>query len=164
MRPLDPQTAAKLMAGLAEGPEQFVAGLADLFLAIPGIRTMTILAVSPDRTITHRVGTSDPVNFPIGGSDQVGDNPWCNRILGQKLPVVVNNAEQMTVYLPETDDLLALGFGATACVPIVIDRQTRGTINFLGDAEVFTPFTMAAIEALLPFAALIYAFEGIALP
>ena len=67
----------------------------------------------------------------------------------------------MAGFLPETDDLIAMGYGATACMPIVIAGEVRGTVNFLGDAGIFTASALDRITALLPIAALIFTFPGI---
>jgi hypothetical protein len=54
-----------------------------------------------------------------------------------------------------------MGYGATLCMPIVIGGSTRGTVNLLGDAGIFTPDVLGAVNALLPLAALIFTYPGI---
>lgn len=161
MTPIDPKTAAALTAALAAGPSALFATLSALFTAVPGIRTATFIATAPDRTVTHRIGTSNPAHFPIGNVDPVDDGPWNRRILIDKRPVIGNDVPGMTAFIPETDGLVAMGYGATACFPIVIAGETRGVVALLGDAGIFTPAALAEIEALLPIAALIFTFEGI---
>jgi hypothetical protein len=161
MSPLDPAAAAKLSIALAAGAGATIAAVNALFLAIPGIRTVTWLATAPDRSVTHRIGTSDPAGFPIGGSDPIDDNAWNRRIFGERRPIIGDTPAEMAVFIPETDRLVARGYGATACVPIVIAGDVRGTVNFLGDAGIFTAATLARITALLPIAALIFTFPGI---
>ena len=67
----------------------------------------------------------------------------------------------MAPYIPETDELVKMGYGSTLCAPIVIAGQARGTVNLLGDANIFTPALLAELNTLLPIAALIFTFEGI---
>lgn len=159
--PLDPDIAAKLKAALADGPTALFAVLSALFTAVPGVRTATFIATAPDRTVTHRIGTSNPVDFPIGNVDPVGDDPWNNRILRDMQPVIGDSVEAMAAFIPETGGLVAMGYGACSCFPIVIAGETRGVVALLGNAGIFTPAALAQIDALLPIAALTFTFHGV---
>jgi hypothetical protein len=161
MSVIEPTTAARLSTALADGPGALFAVLSELFTAIPGIRTATFIAVAPDRSVTHRVGTSNPTHFPIGNVDPVGDDIWNNTILGRMRPVIGDSVAGMAAFLPETDALVAMGYGACSCFPIVIGGESRGVVALLGDAGCFTPAVLAEIETLLPIAALIFTFHGI---
>jgi len=161
MSPLAPATAEKLAAALASGPTELFAVLSDLFTSVPGIRTATFIATAPDKSVTHRIGTSNPGHFPVGNVDPVDDSPWNARILGEKLPVIGNSVAGMAAFIPETDGLVAMGYGACSCFPIVIAGETRGVVALLGDAGIFTPAALAEIDTLLPIAALVFTFPGI---
>ena len=161
MSPIDPATAKQLADALASGPPALFAVLSHLFIAIPGIRTATFIAVAPDRTVTHRIGTSNPAHFPIGNVDPVGDDPWNTAILRDRRPVIGDSVAGMAAFLPETDGLVAMGYSACACFPIVIAGETRGVVALLGDAGIFTPATLAEIDTLLPIAALTFTFHGV---
>jgi hypothetical protein len=161
MTPLNPAIAAKLAAALAAGPAALFAVLSELFTAVPGVRTATFIATAPDRTVTHRIGTSNPIHFPVGNVDPVGDDPWNNSILRDRKPVIGDSVAGMGAFLPETDGLVAMGYGACACFPIVIAGETRGVVALLGDAGIFTPAALAEISTLLPIAALVFTFQGI---
>jgi len=161
MSALDPKLAGTLTAALAAGPGPLLDVLNGLFLKLPGVRTVTWLAALPAKKITRRIGTSDPQNFPLGGFDPIDEAAWSRRIYGEKLPIVGNTPAEMAPYIPETDELVQMGYGATLCAPIVINGEARGTVNLLGDANIFTPALLAELNALLPIAALIFTFEGI---
>jgi len=161
MSVLDPAIAKRLTEALALGPQPTIAVLSELFTALPGIRTVTYLATTPDRTVTHRIGTSEPVGFPIGGFDAIDDSAWNRRIFDERQPIIGDTPELMAQFIPETDQLVAMGYGATLCAPIVIADEVRGTVNLLGDAGSFTPALLAQFNALLPIAALIFTFPGI---
>jgi len=161
MIPLDPQTADDLVVALAEGPDALIAELNRLLLALPGVRTVTWLAAVPEQKITRRIGTSDPKHFPLGASDPIDDAAWSRRIYQDKLPIIGNSPAEMAVYIPETADLEELGYYSTLCMPIVVAGATRGTVNLLGDAGIFTPDLISALNSLLPLAALIFVFDGI---
>jgi hypothetical protein len=161
MTPLDPAIAQKLTAALATGPTQLFAVLSELLTAVPGVRTATFIATAPDKSVTHRIGTSDPKHFPVGNVDPVGDDPWNNRILREMKPVIGDSVAGMAEFIPETDGLVAMGYGACSCFPIVIAGETRGVVALLGDAGIFTPAALAEIDTLLPIAALVFTFQGI---
>jgi hypothetical protein len=161
MRPLDPATAEALTRALASGPTALLAALSVLFTAVPGVRTATFIAVAPDKSVTHRIGTSNPAQFPVGNVDPVDDSLWNRRILDEKLPVIGDSIDAMAKFLPETDGLVAMGYGACSCFPIVLGGETRGVLALLGSAGIFTPAALAEINTLLPIAALIFTFPGI---
>jgi hypothetical protein len=158
---IDPSVAADLKAALADGPAALFALLSKLFTSVPGIRTATFIAVAPDKRVTHRIGSSNPTHFPVGNVDPVEDTPWNRRILTERLAVIGNDVPGMSAFIPETQGLVSMGYGACSCFPIVIGGETRGVVALLGDASIFGPDTLAAIDALLPLAALIFTFEGI---
>lgn len=161
MSVIETAAAQKLATGLALGPQQLIAVLSELFTAIPGVRTATFIATAPDKSVTHRIGTSNPVDFPIGNVDPVDDGPWNRRILIEKQPVIGDSVAGMAAFIPETDGLVAMGYGACSCFPIVIAGETRGVVALLGDAGIFTPAALTAVDTLLPIAALIFTFQGI---
>jgi hypothetical protein len=136
MSAFDPHLAAELKRALARGPA--------------------------DRTVTHRIGTSNPADFPVGNVDPVNDSLWNRRMLHEQQPLVGNDRPGMAAFLgPEADGLVAMGYGACSCFPIVIAGHTRGVVALLGDAGIFTPAALAEIDTLLPIAALTFTFEGI---
>jgi hypothetical protein len=161
MSPLDPDIAMKLNAALSTGPAELFVLLSELFTSVPGVRTATFIATAPDKTVTHRIGTSNPKHFPVGNVDPVDDSAWNRRILGERKPVIGNDVAGMAEFIPETDGLVAMGYGACSCFPIVIGGETRGVVALLGDAGTFTADTVARINSLLPIAALIFTFQRI---
>ncbi|HTM79204.1 MAG TPA: hypothetical protein VL133_16440 [Devosia sp.] len=146
---------------LALGPQPTIALVSELLLTLPGVRTVTWLATAPDRSVTHRIGTTDPVGFPIGGFDPIDDSAWNQRIFGEKRAIVGDTPEQMAQFIPETDQLVTMGYGATLCAPIIIAGDVPGVVCLLGDAGIFTPATLAEIDTILPIAALVFTFKGI---
>lgn len=161
MSALDPSVATRLSAALDAGPSELFDVLNDLFLSLPGVRTVTWLAARPEKAITERVGTSDAHHFPVGGFDPIDEAAWSRRIYADRLPIVANDVEEMSFYIPETADLVKLGYGSIVCAPIIVGGKSLGTVNLLGEAGLFTPFMLDEINALLPIAALIFTFVEI---
>lgn len=161
MSVIDPAFATALASALATGPHALIATINDELKSLPGIRTVTWLAVAPDGSVTHRIGTSDASRFPIGGSDPIDDGAWNRRVLRDKRAVIADTPEQMLHFIPETGELVAMGYGATLCAPIIIDAEVRGVLCVLGDAGILTPALLHQIHNLLPIAALIFTFPGI---
>ncbi|MGV8953052.1 MAG: hypothetical protein ACOH2M_18280 [Cypionkella sp.] len=135
--------------------------LSELFIAVSGMDTATFIATAPDRLVTHRIGTSNAVDFPVGNVDPVDDGAWSTAILRAMQPLIGDSVAGMAAFLPETDGLVAMGYGACGCFPVVIGGETRGVVALLGKAGIFTPAALAHINALLPLAALLFTFKGI---
>ncbi len=162
MTVLNPATAAKLSAALAAGPTALFAVLSELFTSVPGVRTATFIATAPDKTVTHRIGTSNPKDFPVGNVDPVNDSLWNRSMLRDQVPLIGDDTPGMVKFLgEEASGLVAMGYGACSCFPIVIGGETRGVVALLGSAGVFTPAALAEIDTLLPIAALVFTFPGI---
>lgn len=162
MSAIDPATTAKLKTALAAGPTELFAVLSGLFTAVPGVRTATFIAVAPDKTVTHRIGTSNPVDFPVGNVDPINDSLWNRSMLADQRPLIGDDTPGMVRFLgEEASGLVAMGYGACSCFPIVIAGETRGVVALLGDAGIFTPLALARIDTFLPIAALTFTFEGI---
>jgi hypothetical protein len=161
MSVIDSASSHRLATALAAGREELFDLLSSWFKDIPGVRTVTYLATAPDKSVTHRVGTSDPEHFPIGGFDPIDDNAWNRRIFVDRLPVVANDPYEMAEFIPETGELVAMGYGALVCAPVVVAGEVRGVVCLLGDAGILTFEAHAAIDTLLPIAALIFTIPGI---
>jgi hypothetical protein len=162
MSAIDPTVAGELKAALASGPAAMFAVLSKLFTSVPGVRTATFIAVAPDKTVTHRIGTSNPAHFPVGNVDPVTDSLWNRRMLQAQRPLVGDDTPGMTAFLgDEAKGLVAMGYGACSCFPIVISGETRGVVALLGDAGIFVRATLEAIDSLLPIAALTFTFHGV---
>lgn len=157
--PLD--LARSLTRALADGPEAVIEQVVDLLRVLPGVTAVTILAAAADKSVIRRVGTSHQDTFPIGGTDVIDDGAWCRRIFGDKLPVVGNSPEEMSVYIPETDQLVAIGVTATMCVPVIIGSEVMGAVCVLGAAGILTPELIDAVDAIMPIAALIFTFDRV---
>lgn len=152
---------ASVLNALAEGPRPLLDLLTGMFTAIEGVASMTMLARVEPRQIMRRIASSDIAHFPLGGFDPIDDSPWCRRILIEQRPILGNTPQEMTAFIPETADLVAIGLEAITCVPMVIGGVTRGSVNLMGPAHTFSPKTLAAVEALMPLAALVFVFADV---
>ena len=154
-------TPASVLSALAKGPRPLLDLLTGMFTAIEGVTSMTMLARVEQRQIMRRIASSDIAHFPLGGFDPIDDSPWCRRILVEQRPILGNTPDEMTAYIPEAADLVAIGLEAITCVPMVIGGVTCGSVNLMGPAHTFSPKTLAAVEALMPLAALVFVFAEV---
>ena len=162
MSPIGRYVASRLAYALADGPEALFGVLSALFTSVPGVRTATFIAVAPDKTVTHRIGTSNPVDFPVGNVDPINDSLWNRSMLADQRPLIGDDTAGMVEFLgEEASGPVDMGYGACACFPIVIAGETRGVVALLGDAGIFTASALAEIDTILPIAALIFTFQGI---
>lgn len=153
------ENAAKISRAMARGKADLLDAVIHLFASLPDVQDATLLAISADQTSARRVGTSNEKMFPRdGGEAMKSDDPWCRKIMGEKLPVLANDKAGLAHYLTEWSAIEAAGYGASGSFPIVIGGRVAGTINMLAPEGHFTAAKVAMIEALLPFAALIFLF------
>lgn len=143
--------AEALAAGCGPLLERILAGLT----ALPGVMDATLLAVAPDRQSVERIASSNPARFPVGGGEALDrEDPWCQRIMGEKQPVLANDSAGLRLYLTEAADIEAAGYGASGSFPIVIGGEVAGTVNVLAPSGYFTAQTVATVTTYLPLAAL----------
>lgn len=161
MRALPLDLARHLTRALAAGPQPVIDTAIDLLRVLPGVAAATILATAADKSVIRRIGTSHQATFPLGAYDPVDDSAWFRRMFGEQRPIVADTPAEMAAFIPETGDLVALGIGATMCVPIVVEGEVAGAVNVLGPSGILTPQLIDAVDAVLPLAALIFAFPGI---
>ena len=153
------ENAAKVSLAMARGKADLLDAVIHLFANLPEVLDATLLAVSADQTAARRIGSSNEKMFPRDAGEPLDPaDPWCHKILVEKQPVLANDKAALALYITEASAIEAAGFGASGSFPIVIGGRVAGTINMLAPEGHFTAARVATIEALLPFAALIFLF------
>ena len=149
-------------------PPDFTTALADVDAAAPlaaldrlaqdrvGARLFTVMALDPATRISRRIWTNAPDIYPLGGEKPLPDNPWTDRVIGQRRDWVANTPDEIAALLYDHETIARLDCGAALNMVIVVAGQVLGTLNLLDATGHFTPARLAAAEALrLPGAAIL---------
>lgn len=158
---IDETTAIRINRAMSRGRDELLDALVALFSSLPSVMDVTMLAVSADQSSVQRIATSNDGMFAKGGGEGLDPaDPWCQRIMVEKLPVLANDRAGLAHYLTEAGEIEAAGYGASGSFPIIIGNRVAGTVNILASEGYFSGETTARIEALLPFAALAFLFPS----
>lgn len=118
-----------------------------------GIRLFTVLAWLPGRQVLHRVHTSHPERYPVGGEKSIEvAATWLDRCIRQQLPFFGPDAESVREVFADHGLIAELGCGSVINVPVVAaDGTTLGALALLdteyayGQAEVDRAAEMASL-------------------
>ena len=128
--------------------------------ALVGAHLFTILAIDNATRTARRVYTSDDGLYPSGATDALGDSIWERTLIGEKRPLILNDAEALASLLPEAPTLIARGWGAMLNLPVVVAGDVLGTINILHESGRYTADRVEAAQILAPAAATILLWEA----
>lgn len=112
-----------------------LAALEEEIRSATGVRLFTVLAWLPGRRVLHRVHSSHPEAYPVGGEKSVEVAAgWLEQCIERQLPYL--GADQAAVRSVFADHVTidALGCGAVVNVPVTDSGHTLGILNVL-DAE-----------------------------
>lgn len=100
-----------------------------------GVRLFTVLAWFPKRRVLHRVHSSHPATYPVGGEKSVEvSGGWLERCIDQQLPYLGGDRAAVREVFADHRTIEGLGCGAVINVPVVDGGHTLGILNLL-DAE-----------------------------
>lgn len=136
-------------------PSAAFAALHKLTDDLVGARMFTVLAFDFPNRVAHRLYSTEEKIYPTGASDPLGDSIWERTLTKDKKPLVLNNPEAMATLLPNTDELVGLGYAAMLNLPVVVAGEPLAAINMLHDAGRYTPERVEAAKAIAPAAAAI---------
>ncbi|MEU5658048.1 GAF domain-containing protein [Streptomyces sp. NPDC047737] len=114
-----------------------------------GVRLFTVLAWFPERRVLHRVHSSHPGPYPVGGEKSVEvSGGWLEQCIERQLPYL--GADRAAVREVFADHLTIdeLGCGAVVNVPVVDDGRTLGMLNALDAEGRYDEETVRALSAL----------------
>ncbi len=155
MRKLERSPHILMSEAIAQGQDATFRTVLELALAIPGTLDATLLALSLEEGRAKRLASTNQGLFPRGGGEALDpSDPWCQRILQEKLPVLANDEDGLKHYLTEVEDIIKAGYGASGSFPIIIAGRVAGTLNLLGPDGFFTAETVASVNTLIPYAAI----------
>lgn len=123
--------------------------------AVPGFRLFTVLAWDDERGALHRVHSSAPDAYPLGGEKVMPrDAPWIVQVVVERRPYLGRDTAAVAAVFSDHALITSLGCGAVVNVPVVKGDRTLGVLSLL-DSE--GAYDEASVAAALPLA-------GLALP
>ncbi|MFB9904488.1 GAF domain-containing protein [Allokutzneria oryzae] len=142
-------------------PKRVLAELENDFRAEVGVRLFTVLAWLPGRRVLHRVHTSHPAQYPVGGekSVQVAAG-WLATCIAKGKPYLGVDRKAVREVFADHVVIDRLGCGAVINLPVRVDGRVVGVINLLDAegaydedsvrrAELLVPAAVPAVEALV---------------
>ncbi len=121
-------------------------------LGRPGFRLFTVLAWDDARGALHRVHSSAPEAYPLGGEKFMPlDAPWIVQVVRERCPYLGRDAAGVAAVFSDHALLTSLGCGAVVNVPVVDHDGTLGVLSLLDSPGAYDE---ASVSAALPLAAL----------
>ncbi|MFE5244339.1 MULTISPECIES: GAF domain-containing protein [unclassified Streptomyces] len=100
-----------------------------------GVRLFTVFVWLPGRRVLHRVHSSHPDEYPVGGEKSVEvSGGWLEQCIERQLPYLGADRAAVREVFADHRVIDELGCGAVVNVPVVEDGRTLGMLNVL-DAE-----------------------------
>jgi hypothetical protein len=147
---------------LHEGFRQDLTALQEEIRSATGVRLFTVLAWLPHRRVLHRVHSSHPVTYPVGGEKTVEVAAgWLEGCVTHQRPYLGPDRAAVREIFADHETIAGLGCGAVVNAPVVDAGRTLGVLNVLDaegsydDASVERVAALAhlAVPALRAFAA-----------
>ncbi|MCP3805493.1 GAF domain-containing protein [Allokutzneria sp. A3M-2-11 16] len=119
-----------------------------------GVRLFTVLAWLPSRRVLHRVYTSHPSHYPVGGEKSVEVAAgWLRQCIDEGRPFLGVNRKAVREVFIDHVVIDRLGCGAVINLPVLADCGVVGVINLLDAEGVYDEDSVRRAEKLAPAAA-----------
>ncbi|MGW0787090.1 GAF domain-containing protein [Streptomyces sp. NPDC002911] len=114
-----------------------------------GVRLFTVLAWIPERRVLHRVHSSHPGPYPVGGEKSVEvSGGWLEQCIARQLPYLGADRAAVREVFADHRTIDELGCGAVVNVPVVDDGRTLGMLNVLDAEGRYDEESVRALSAL----------------
>lgn len=147
-------SATRLARAVADA-DQSDAGLATVWAAaesafgeLIGHQLFTVLAYNADSGLVIRLYSNRPDQYPVSGTKPMGQTPWGDRVLKQRLPYIGRNAADIRWAFFDHELIASMGLESTCNLPVQAFGQTLGTINLLHRADFYNEQCLAAGSVL----------------
>ncbi|MFB4422301.1 GAF domain-containing protein [Streptomyces sp. QL37] len=119
-----------------------------------GVRLFTVLAWLPERRVLHRVHSSHPGPYPVGGEKSVEvSGGWLEQCIERRLPYLGADRAAVREVFADHRTIDELGCGAVVNVPVVDGSRTLGMLNVLDAEGSYDDESVRALTALASRAA-----------
>ena len=140
-------------------PEACFRAVDETLRATVGHKLFTILICHHDTKESERFYTNMPEAYPIGGRKPITDSPWMQRMLGQGLPYIGYDANDIADVFYDHTLIHSLGCDSVLNMPVRWRGKTIATFNLLDRAAAYDeshiPFVRAVAQLALPAVLLI---------
>ena len=103
-----------------------------------GCRLFTIMQFNPETMGVKRVHTSNPENYPAGGSKKKRETEWGTHVLENGCAFIGYDADDIRRYFDDHELIAELGLASVLNMPIRFLGKTVGTMNLLDEAGYYT--------------------------
>ncbi|MFG2592213.1 GAF domain-containing protein [Streptomyces sp. NPDC048438] len=114
-----------------------------------GVRLFTVLAWLPERRVLHRVHSSHPGPYPVGGEKSVEvSGGWLEQCIARQLPYLGADRAAVREVFADHRTIDELGCGAVVNIPVVEGGRTLGMLNVLDAEGSYDDESVRALAAL----------------
>ncbi|WP_405665179.1 GAF domain-containing protein [Streptomyces sp. NBC_01166] len=114
-----------------------------------GVRLFTVLAWLPERRVLHRVHSSHPGPYPVGGEKSVEvSGGWLEQCIARQLPYLGADRAAVREVFADHRTIDELGCGAVVNIPVVDGGRTLGMLNVLDAEGSYDDESVRALTAL----------------
>ncbi|MBT6278025.1 MAG: GAF domain-containing protein [Chromatiales bacterium] len=111
--------------------DTFFASLSSCTQTLLGHRLFTVLLYDRNAQRTQRYYTSDPANYPIGGTKPVVPGHWSSSLFEDAVPYVGHDADAIRDVFADHALIISLGCESVLNIPVATNGTVVGTLNLL---------------------------------
>lgn len=147
-----------LLAGVARAhddarqPQATFEAIDKAAAAAIGHRLFTILVHHRTARESERIYSNMPDAYPVQGRKPVTDSPWMQQVMGQGLPYIGRNADDIREVFFDHALILSLGCSSVLNIPLRWRGQTLGTLNLLHQEDWYGDHHVARATVLAQLA------------
>ena len=130
----------------ATTPDDAWKALQDLVQSTVGAKLFTIMTIDTEAMLARRAYSSDPENYPGGGTKPITPNRWLDHVQGAGRTFVANTLAEIDTVFPDAELIGRLGCGSVINLPITENGRLVATMNILHEEQHYTPERVARTE------------------
>lgn len=113
------------------------------------IRLFTVTALDRPASVSRRVYTSHPVEYPVTGTKPMTSDDWSKHVIEGKQTFVANRTADFAPYFGDHALINSLGCHSAVNIPVIDAGLVVATVNLLDVENHFTPDRVARLKALV---------------
>ncbi len=113
-----------------------------------GCRLFTVTVSNTEGTLASRVYTSHPAEYPVAGTKPMTRDAWYDHVITGLNSFIANTPAAFETVFFDHALITSIGLGSCLNIPIIAGQTGIGTVNFLAEAQHFTPERLNAYHAM----------------